>query len=216
LIEKLLVEESLDERERKGWPMILTSKALSQNEPMVARLRQHPLLRGLNHDQLVLLADCALTAEFGPGDVVFRQGDPARLFYLIESGKVILESGNDYGAPVIIETIGAGDLLGWSWMMPPYRWHFTARAIKPTRAIYFAGTILRYYCDRGQSLGFELHKVMSQIIMKRLQAARKKMLGVHAHAEMLPPVPRLSPFMEQELDDPEFVREPPAAAGALH
>jgi CRP-like cAMP-binding protein len=117
---------------------------------------------------------------------------------------------------VIIETIGAGDLLGWSWMMPPYRWHFTARAIEPTRAIYFAGTILRYYCDRDHSLGFELHKLMSQIMMKRLQAARKKMLGLHAHVEKLPPVPRLSPFMEQELDDPESVRETSAAAGAIH
>ena len=82
--------------------------------------------------------------------------------------------------------------------MPPYEWHFTARAIEPTEAI-FAGTILREYCEMDHSLGFELHKRMSAVMMKRLQAARKKMLAVHAHDEKLLPVGS-SPFLQQELD----------------
>jgi len=112
----------------------------------------------------------------------------------------VLESGAGYGEPVVIETIGAGDLLGWSWMMPPYVWHFTARAVEPTEAIHFAGTILRQYCEKNHSLGFELHKRISAVMMKRLHAARKKMLSIHAHGEKLEPVVGLSPFMEQELD----------------
>ena len=105
------------------------------------------------------------------------------------SGKVALESSAEYGEPVIIETIGAGDLLGWSWMMPPYQWHFTARALEPTNAIFFAAAILRQYCEKDHLLGFELHKRISAVMMKRLQAARKKMIAIHAQKEKLSPVP---------------------------
>jgi CRP-like cAMP-binding protein len=169
---------------------------------MAGRLAQQPFLAGLNHTQMVLLADCALTSRFKAGEIIFREGGPAKRFYLIEKGKVVLESGTGYGEPVVIDTIGAGDLLGWSWMMPPYVWHFTARAVEPTETMHFNGTILREYCERDHSLGFELHKRMSAVMMKRLQAARKKMLAIHAHGEELEPVVGLSPFMEQELDTP--------------
>lgn len=99
----------------------------------------------------------------------------------------------------MIDTIGAGGLLGWSWMMPPYKWRFTARAVEPTEAIYFAGTILREYCERDPALGFELHKRLSAVMMKRLQAARGKILAMHVHGEKLEPVALQSPFMDQEL-----------------
>jgi CRP-like cAMP-binding protein len=174
---------------------------------MDERVAEHSFLKGLGRDQFTLLKDCALPAHFKAGEVIFREGEPAKRFYLITSGKVVLESGEGYGDPVIIETIGAGDLLGWSWMMPPYEWHFTARAIESTEAIFFAGAILREYCERDHSLGFELHQRMSAVMMRRLQAARKKMLEIHAHGKKLPPV-GLSPFMEQELDSDAYV-EPP-------
>ena len=176
---------------------------MAATNSMAKRLSGHPFLRGLNHEQFTLLADCALPAQFRPGEVIFREGEKAQLFYLIEKGNVVLESGKEYGEPVVIQTIGAGDLLGWSWMMPPYRWRFTARAIEPTEAIYFAGTILREYCERDHSLGFELHKRMSEVMMKRLQAARQKMLAIHARGEKLEPVVGTSPFMHQEFDTPE-------------
>jgi CRP-like cAMP-binding protein len=96
---------------------------------------------------------------------------------LIESGKVVLESGEAVGgAPVIIDTIDAGDLLGWSWIFPPYIWHFTARAVEPTGSIFFYGTILREYCDKDPALGYELFKRMSEVMMRRLQRARGELL----------------------------------------
>jgi CRP-like cAMP-binding protein len=173
-------------------------------ESMAKRVTRHPFLRHLNHEQLTLLTDCALQAHFKAGETILHEGEDAKHFYLIESGKVVLESGAGYGEPVVIDTIGAGDLLGWSWMMPPYKWHFTARAVEPTEAIYFASAILREYCERDHSLGFELHKRMSAVMMKRLQATRKKMLAIHAHGEKLAPVVGLSPFMEQELDSGRY------------
>lgn len=178
----------------------MTTETRAEADAMAARLAQQPFLAGLNPTQMALLADCALPSRFKAGETIFREGEPADRFYLIEKGKVVLESGADFGEPVVIETIGAGDLLGWSWMMPPYVWHFTARAVEPTDVIYFNGTILRQYCERDHSLGYELHKRMSAVMARRLQAARKKMLSVHAHGEKLEPALGLPPFMEQELD----------------
>lgn len=147
-----------------------------EDEPMATRVALHPFLAGLNRTNLALLTDCAMAAHFKKGQTILREGDFANRFYLIESGKVVLESNARLGNPVVIEAIGAGDLLGWSWMFPPHSWHFTARAVEPTGAIFFYGTILREYCERDHSLGYELFKRMSGVMVKRLQAARDKML----------------------------------------
>jgi CRP/FNR family cyclic AMP-dependent transcriptional regulator len=149
-------------------------------EPMTARVALHPFLAGMDRKQLALLIDCAIPVHFEKGQAILREGELANRFYLIESGKVILESGKGFGEPIVIETIGPGDLLGWSWMFPPYIWHFTARAVEPTEAIFFYGTILREYCERDHSLGYELFKRMSPIMLRRLQAAREKVLSLHA------------------------------------
>ena len=169
-------------------------------EPMATRVALHPFLAGLNRTNLALLTDCAMAAHFIKGQTILREGELANRFYLIESGKIALESNAGVGDPVVIETIGAGDLLGWSWMFPPHSWHFTARAVEPTEAIFFYGTILREYCERDHSLGYELFKRMSAVMVKRLQAARDKMLAVHSQTITLPPVILESPFMDQKPD----------------
>jgi CRP-like cAMP-binding protein len=153
-----------------------------ETEPIATRVALHPFLAGMNRVQLALLTDCAMATHFKKGQTILREGEFANRFYLIESGKVVLESLDSSGEPLIIETIGSGDLLGWSWMFPPYTWQFTARAIGPTAAIFFYGTILREYCEKDHSVGYELLKRMSAVMLKRLQAARKKMLVFHAHS----------------------------------
>lgn len=163
------------------------------------RVALHPFLAGMNPRHLVVLTDCAMVSHFKPSQVILREGEIANCFYLIETGKVVLESGETFGDPVVIETIGAGDLLGWSWMFPPYVWNFTARATEPTEAIFFYGTILRERCERDPSLGFELFKRMAPVMLRRLQAARKKMLAIHARTEELEPAIGLAPFMQQGL-----------------
>ena len=150
-------------------------------EPMATRVALHPFLAGMDHEQLALLTDCAIAVHFKKGQIIFREGEMANRFYLVESGKVVLESTVGHGDPVLVDTIGAGDLLGWSWMFPPYVWHFTARAAESTNAIFFYGTILREYCERDHSLGYELFKRMSTVMVKRLQGARENMLAFHAH-----------------------------------
>ncbi len=144
-------------------------------ESMATRVALHPFLVGMNQTQLALLTDCAIPVRFEEGQIIFREDEMANRFYLIESGKVVLESTGGVGDLVVIDTIGAGDLLGWSWMFPPYVWHFTARAVERTEVIFFYGTILREYCERDPLLGYELFKRMSAVMVKRLQGARQRM-----------------------------------------
>jgi CRP/FNR family cyclic AMP-dependent transcriptional regulator len=175
------------------------TKTKTKTESMATRVALHPFLVGMNRTQLALLTDCAMATHFKPGQIIFHEGEPANRFYLLETGKVMLESGEGFGKPVVVETIGAGDLLGWSWMFPPYVWHFTARAVEPTEAIFFYGTILREW-ERDPSLGYQLYKRMAPVMLRRLQAARKKMLALHHGTGSLEPVVLESPFMDQELD----------------
>jgi CRP/FNR family cyclic AMP-dependent transcriptional regulator len=158
------------------------------DEAMASRVTLHPFLAGMNRAQLVLLADCAVSVRFRPGDIMLHEGNHADRFFLIETGAVVLESGKDQVEPVVIDTIGAGDLLGWSWMFRPYTWQFTARAVAPTRAIFFAGPVLREYCERDHSLGYELLKRLTAVMTRRMQNARRQMLCVHAGKVSLRPV----------------------------
>jgi CRP/FNR family transcriptional regulator, cyclic AMP receptor protein len=191
----------------------MTIETQVEAEPMTTRVTLHPFLAGMNRKQLTLLIDCAIAVQFKKGQVIFREGQLADRFYLIETGKVILESSGGLGDPVVVDTIGAGDLLGWSWMFPPHTWHFTARAVEPTTAIFFSGTILREYCEKDHSLGYDLLKRMSLVMSRRMQAARDKMLTIHNRSDTLQPV-GLSPFMEQELDTLPGADDPPSAEGA--
>jgi CRP/FNR family cyclic AMP-dependent transcriptional regulator len=145
-----------------------------------ANVAAHPFLLGISPHHIRLLADCAMSTNFEPDQVIFREGETANRFYLIEAGKVVLESSAGTGKPVIIDRIGDGELLGWSWLFPPYVWHFTARAAEPTTAIFFYGTVLREYCEKDPALGYELFKRMSEVMTRRLQFARTRLLKAYA------------------------------------
>ena len=138
----------------------------------------HPFLRGLKSAHLRLLADSAMQVRYDTGQYIFREGDPANRFYLVEQGRVALESHRKDEAPVRIQVIGPGDVLGWSWLFPPYYWHFDARALEPTSAIFFYGTRLREQCEQDHDFGFEMMKRMTQVVIQRLQAARRQMVSV--------------------------------------
>jgi len=159
----------------------------TQNEPLTTRVALHPFLAGMDRKQLALLTDCAIPVHFEKGQAIFREAEIANRFYLIETGKVVLESSPADRKSVMIETIGPGDLLGWSWMFPPYVWQFTARAVEQTDAIFFYGTILREYCERDCSLGYELFKRMAPVMIKRMQASRQRMLAIYSGREVLEP-----------------------------
>lgn len=130
----------------------------------------------MNPAQLALLTACAMSTHFRKGQTVLREGEFANRFYLVETGKVVLESATEFNEPITVQTIGPGELLGWSWIFPPHVWQFTARAVEPTTAIFFYGSVLREHCEKDHSLGYELFKRISAAMVKRLQGARKQML----------------------------------------
>lgn len=141
-------------------------------------IAEHPFLRGLKPEHLRLLADSAMRMHYEAGELIFREGDPANRFYLIEQGRASLEAHRKVGAPVAVQIIGPGDVLGWSWLFPPYYWHFDARALESTTAIFFYGTRLREQCEQDRDFGYEMMKRMTQVVLRRLQASRKQLLSV--------------------------------------
>src|SRR6185369_2369959 len=129
-------------------------------KPLASLIADLPFLNGLSSKHLQTLADNAMQSHFDTGEWIFREGDPANRFYLIQQGQVALESSPKDRPAVRIQTIGAGDLLGWSWLFPPYYWHFDARALEPSSAIFFYGTRLREECERDHDFGYEIMKRM--------------------------------------------------------
>ena len=136
----------------------------------------HAFLKGLSSPHVEVLAASAMLKDFAPDEIIFREGDPANRFYLIESGRVKLETSKNEQKPVLLQTIGAGDVLGWSWLFPPYYWHFDARAAEATKAIFFYGTRLREQCEQDHDLGYELMKRMAGVVINRLQSTRRQFL----------------------------------------
>jgi CRP-like cAMP-binding protein len=146
-------------------------------------LPAHPLFQGLTGRHRHILAECSMPANFEPGEMIVETGEPANCFYLVISGLIGLES---LGAPspLRVQTIGPGDILGWSWLFSPYYWHFNAIAEVPTEAIFFYGSRLRQECDRDHDFGYELLKRMSHILITRLQSTREKWIEA---AQLNPP-----------------------------
>lgn len=147
---------------------------------IAARIEQHSLFKGLAPHHLKLLEEVAMAKEFAADEVIFREGDPANRFYLILEGEVALESSSPDRGTTLIQTIGANDVLGWSWLFPPFYWRFDARATRPTKAIFFYGTWLRESCERSPEFGYEMMKRMAAVMILRLQATRRKLADLPA------------------------------------
>ena len=138
-----------------------------------------PFLAGLGAEELALLAGCARNVHFGAGDALFREGEPADTFYVVRQGSVSLEIHAPARGGMAIETIDAGEVIGWSWLFPPYRWHFDARALTTVRATAFDGECLRGKCEADSALGYELMKRFAQVLIQRLQWTRLRLLDVY-------------------------------------
>jgi CRP/FNR family transcriptional regulator, cyclic AMP receptor protein len=142
-----------------------------------------PLFSGMSQKHLELLQRASAYAEFGSGDVIFREGAPANSFYLIEHGKVALEADMEGRGLVQVAELTDGSPLGWSWMFPPCIWHFHARALQRTTATYYDAKILRQLCAEDHDFGYELLLRMSQVMLDRLQSTRGELLKLYGEKE---------------------------------
>jgi CRP-like cAMP-binding protein len=142
-------------------------------------IAEAPVFEGLASHHLELIAGCATNVRAAAGEYLFREGEQADVFYVIRHGSVALELHVPAREAVTIETLHQGDLLGWSWLFPPYRWEFDGRAREDTALISFDGACLRGKCDADHQLGYDVMSRFAQVIIARLQATRLRLLDVY-------------------------------------
>lgn len=142
-------------------------------------LQKHAFFKDLKPEHLEILAGCCTNQVFRPGEVIGHEGDPANHFYLIREGKVAIQIFVPGRGPVTLQTVGHDEILGWSWLFPPYEWNFDLKAIETTRTIALDGKCLRRKCDEIVELGYPLMKKFSQIMIHRLKATRMQILDVY-------------------------------------
>jgi len=142
-------------------------------------LIEHSFFKGLNEEYTSLIVGCASNVRVDAGKMILKEGEEANHFYLIRSGKVKIQLMTPNKGPVIIETLTEGDILGWSWLVPPYTWHFDAKAAELTRMVALDGKCLRNKCENDHNLGYELLKRFADLIMKRLESTRLQLMDIY-------------------------------------
>lgn len=147
---------------------------------LVARLAEHPFLAGLRREDLARLAEGGALVEFDADSYILRQGRPGETFTLLLDGDVDLEVAGA-GPPLVLESLHAGDALGWSWLFPPHRWAFDAHCRTPVRAIALDARHLRALIDADPVLGRELTQRVAALVADRLRHARLQIVSGHAH-----------------------------------
>ena len=149
---------------------------------MAELVAMHPFFSGLPPGVLELASGCARMVAVAPGRLLLAEGEPADDFYLLRRGRVAIEVHSAERGPLVLETVGPGHVVGWSWMIPPYRWQFDARALEPVGAIGLDARCLRDKADREPAFGYALSQRVSEILVERLQAARIRLLDLYGDA----------------------------------
>lgn len=147
-----------------------------------AALVGHQFMRGMRADHLERLAATARYTDFPAGYRLLEEGRRADRCYLIQAGQAAIDMNVPGRGNELVETIGRGGVLGWSWLFPPYEWRFGAVALSPVRAIVLDGPALRGLCDADPELGYELHRRFMGVILDRLQNTRKRLVALHTAA----------------------------------
>ena len=148
-------------------------------ETLQGILSAHPFFVDLPAQHMETVVGCVSNVRFEAGNVIFREGEEANHFYLIREGKVALRIHSERRGPLTILTLKEGDVLGWSWLSPPYHWKFTARALETTRAISLDGKCIREKAETDHDLGYELLKRFVHVIEERVRATSLQLLNVY-------------------------------------
>lgn len=148
-------------------------------ETLEPLLKQHPFFKDLHQDFIKLIVGCAANRYYQAGTFMFREGEQANEFYLIRQGLVSLEIVVHDGEAIELDTVGPGEILGWSWLLPPYFWHSDARVLQDLRVFVLDGLCIRKKCEENHTLGYEMLKRFAQIMEKRLNATRLQLLDLY-------------------------------------
>jgi CRP/FNR family transcriptional regulator, cyclic AMP receptor protein len=150
-----------------------------EKEDLSEIMRQHPFLAGLSFEYMQTLVGCASNVRFADDEVIIHEGQIANKFYLLRSGRVALQMDVPGKQALRIQTVGPGEILGWSWLISPFRWHFSGIAVMETRAIALDGECLRAKCEKDTAFGYEMLKRLSQVMERRLDATRLQLIDLY-------------------------------------
>jgi CRP/FNR family transcriptional regulator, cyclic AMP receptor protein len=139
-------------------------------------LTEHPFAHGLEERHLTLLTGCAANVRFEPSQIIFREGETANQFYLVREGKLAIEVFAAERGALTILTVGPGEVLGWSWLVLPFRWKFDACALESTRTIALDGKCLQTKAEQDHHLAYEVLRRIAQVMEGRLHATRLQLM----------------------------------------
>jgi len=148
-------------------------------ESLMNLIKDHPFFEGMDPEYAVKIAGFSSEKHFEPDEMIFRHGEEEHKVYLMIDGKVAVEIISHHNKKLIIQTIGEGDVLGWSWFFPPYLSHFNARALKEIKTIAIDAKRLRELSEEDYKFGYELYKRIASIIVARLESTRIQLLDVY-------------------------------------
>ncbi|MGZ8928224.1 MAG: Crp/Fnr family transcriptional regulator [Methylobacter sp.] len=146
------------------------------NQTTTEYLSAHEFFSGFSYDVLKFLCQCASTHEIKKGQTLFRQGENADKFYVVRSGRISIQMPAIMGPPLEIQTLGKPQVLGWSWLIPPYKWSFQAKAEEDAELLMFDGIALLARCEQEPEFGYVLLKKFAALMSLRLDEARRKMM----------------------------------------
>ncbi len=146
-------------------------------------IKEHRFFAGLDDGFCELVCGCAKNVRFEAGQYLFHEGEAADQLYLLRHGRIALEIAAPGRGALTFQTLAEGEILGISWLIPPYRWMYDAKALELVRAIAMDATCLRQKCEADHDLGYEVMKRLMAVLIQRLHATRFQMLDVYgAHA----------------------------------
>lgn len=150
-----------------------------ETETFEKTLAAHPFFEGLEAPHLATVVGCTMNVKFEAGEFIFREGTPADRFYVLRHGTVGVEVFVPGRGAVTLETLNAGEVLGWSWLFPPFKAHFDARALTLVRALALDGACLRGKCEDDPAFGYGLMKRFAPVLIQRLDAARMQLMDLY-------------------------------------
>ena len=155
---------------------------------MAQLLREHPFFEGIDDEHMTFIAGCGENRIFTAGDYIARENAPADQFFVIRDGQVAVESYVPNHGALCLQTLGSGDVFGWSWLFPPYLWTFDAHALDEVHAIQLDGKCIRDKCEADPEFGYVLMKRFARIVTDRLRATRVQLMDVYG--KQPPPLDR--------------------------
>lgn len=142
-------------------------------------ISSNPFLTGFTSGDLAFLDSVASVATEETGRYIFKKGGSAAYFYLIQSGTIALQVKSPDRGPIPVMTLNPGEILGWSWLFPPFKWNFDALALNRCEFIAFEAEAVRDHCEVDSDFGYRLMKSLVFTMHDRLTATRLQLLRHH-------------------------------------